>query len=76
MKTATVRQLRTTFPKIERWLAEGESVAITKHKKIVAELTPPRGVRKPNFAKRFGGAKRAVGPVIRAVDLLLEERGA
>ncbi len=75
MKTATVRQLRTEFRRIEGWLAEGERVAITKHKVIVAELTAPRSA-KPNFARRFAvKAKRR--PAARgAVDLLLEERGS
>ena len=75
MKTATVRQLRTQFPKIEGWLAEGERVAITKHKVVVAELVAPQKP-KPDFKKRFGG-KRPKGRVatIGAVDLLMEERG-
>jgi antitoxin (DNA-binding transcriptional repressor) of toxin-antitoxin stability system len=75
MKTATVRQLRTAFPRIESWLAEGESVTITKRKKIVAQLTPPPAARKPDFIKRFGHSKRPPGPIIDAVGLLLEERG-
>jgi len=75
VKTATVRQLRTQFPKIEGWLAGGERVAITKRKIVVAELIPPQRP-KPDFRRRFGGkivqhkvAKRG------AVDLLIEERG-
>jgi antitoxin (DNA-binding transcriptional repressor) of toxin-antitoxin stability system len=75
MKTATVRQLRTSFPRIESWLSEGETVAITKRKKVVAHLSLPPVTRKPDFAKRFGGKKRIAGPIIHAVDLLLEERG-
>jgi antitoxin (DNA-binding transcriptional repressor) of toxin-antitoxin stability system len=75
MKTATVRQLRTAFPRIESWLAEGETVAITKRKKVVANLSPPPRPVKPDFAKRFGHAKRPAGPIIHAVDLLIEERG-
>jgi len=77
MKTATVRQLRTTFPRIESWLQEGETIAITKHKKIVAELSAPRHAGKPNFAQRFSFSGRL--PSIRTsrnvVALLLEERG-
>jgi antitoxin (DNA-binding transcriptional repressor) of toxin-antitoxin stability system len=76
MKTATVRQLRTSFPRIESWLAEGEIVAITKHKKVVGHLSPPRRPGKPDFAKRFEHAKRPPGPITHSVDLLLEERGA
>jgi antitoxin (DNA-binding transcriptional repressor) of toxin-antitoxin stability system len=76
MKTATVRQLRTAFPRIESWLAEGESVTITKRKKIVAQLTPPPTPVKPNFAKRFAPKPRSLGPDSHMVDLLLEERGS
>jgi antitoxin (DNA-binding transcriptional repressor) of toxin-antitoxin stability system len=75
MKTATVRQLRTEFPRIENWLAEGERVAITKRKVVVAELMAPQRP-KPDFAKRFGGRPpRRKSPEIGAVTLLLEERG-
>ncbi|MCE0496466.1 MAG: hypothetical protein LV481_00780 [Methylacidiphilales bacterium] len=75
MKTATVRQLRTEFPRIEGWLAEGESVTITKHKVIVAELMAPRPA-KPNFARRFSVKVKRRPSVKGAVDLLLEERGS
>jgi antitoxin (DNA-binding transcriptional repressor) of toxin-antitoxin stability system len=76
MKTATVRQLRTAFPKIESWLAEGESVTITKRKKVVAQLTPPPIAARPDFARRFGQKPAPRGPKTHAVDLLLEERGS
>ena len=75
MKTATVRQLRTEFPRIEGWLAEGECVAITKHKVIVAELMAPRS-GKPNFARRFSVKVKRQPLAKGAVDLLLEERGS
>ncbi len=75
MKTATVRQLRTEFPRIEGWLAEGESVAITKHKVIVAELCSPRST-KPNLARRFAVKVKRKPSARGAVDLLLEERGS
>ncbi len=39
MKTATVRDLRYDFPKIEAWLAGGEEVLITKHSKPLARIT-------------------------------------
>lgn len=42
MKTATVRQLRNQFPAVLRLLRNGESVAITSRRKIVATLAPPR----------------------------------
>ncbi len=76
MKTASVRQLRTSFPQLEKWLAAGETVSITKHRKIVAELCPPPRPKKPDFAKRFAlpvGYRSRPGRS--AVDLLSEERG-
>lgn len=46
MKTATVRDLRQNFPKIELWLAEGEPITITKRDKPVALLSPPPATHK------------------------------
>jgi antitoxin (DNA-binding transcriptional repressor) of toxin-antitoxin stability system len=78
MKTATVRQLRTAFPKIERWLAGGETVSITKRRKIVAELSLPRPKAKPDFAKRFAISaddyKIRPGKTLR--EVLNEDRGS
>jgi antitoxin (DNA-binding transcriptional repressor) of toxin-antitoxin stability system len=41
MKTATIRDLRYDFPKLQAWLAEGEEILITKHSKPVAKISPP-----------------------------------
>ena len=41
MKTATVRELRNAFPTVFRLIQNGESVAITSRRKVVATLTPP-----------------------------------
>lgn len=41
MKTASIRDLRYDFQKVEAWLNLGESVRITKHKKAVGVLQPP-----------------------------------
>jgi antitoxin (DNA-binding transcriptional repressor) of toxin-antitoxin stability system len=40
MKTATVRELRNEFPRIEAWVHEGESVSISKRGQIIATLVP------------------------------------
>jgi antitoxin (DNA-binding transcriptional repressor) of toxin-antitoxin stability system len=77
MKTASVRQLRTEFPKLEKWLAAGETVSITKRRKIVAELSLPRTKKKPDFVSRFTLPPNYKSrPGKSAVDLLIEERGA
>ena len=44
MKTATVRELRNEFPRIEAWVHEGESVRISKRGKVIATLVPAAGV--------------------------------
>jgi antitoxin (DNA-binding transcriptional repressor) of toxin-antitoxin stability system len=51
MKTATVRDLRYAFPKIEAWLAGGEEVLITRHSKPVARLSRPPTVAPTGTAR-------------------------
>lgn len=56
MKSTTVRELRANFPKVERWIADGEKVEITKRRQVVALLVPPsppaRKLNLPDFAQR------------------------
>ncbi len=40
MKTASVRDLRYDFPKVEAWLKAGEEVRITKRNKVIGRLMP------------------------------------
>lgn len=40
MKTASVRDIRQNFPRVMEWIADGESVAITLRRKVVARLIP------------------------------------
>lgn len=76
MKQATVRDLRTKFPHIERWLKEGETVTITKRAKVIAVLSAPPARLTPDFARRFGGPRKNIVPLKKgAVDVLVEERG-
>jgi antitoxin (DNA-binding transcriptional repressor) of toxin-antitoxin stability system len=42
MKTATLRDLRYDFKKIEAWLKAGEDVEITRHSKPFACVTLPK----------------------------------
>ena len=58
MKTATVRDLRNQFPRVAAWIAEGESVEITKAGKVFARLVPPTPVKtlkliKPDIMARL-----------------------
>jgi antitoxin (DNA-binding transcriptional repressor) of toxin-antitoxin stability system len=40
MKTASIRDLRYGFKKIERLLDQGEQVQITKRRRVIARLIP------------------------------------
>ncbi len=42
MKSATIRDLRNTFPTVARWIEEGECVVITRSGKPFARLEPIR----------------------------------
>lgn len=47
MKSATIRDLRYDFARLEAWLEGGEEILITRHSKPVAKLMPPnRGSKK------------------------------
>ncbi|TDU68030.1 antitoxin (DNA-binding transcriptional repressor) of toxin-antitoxin stability system [Prosthecobacter fusiformis] len=47
MKTATIRDLRYNFPKLEAWLRNGEEIQITKHNKPVAKLVKDKDAAPP-----------------------------
>lgn len=57
MKTATVRDLRTKFPVLARWIGNGESIEITRNGRPIAKLTPiaetPGKKKKPDIMKRL-----------------------
>lgn len=55
MKTATVADLRNHFPRVLRWVEDGEQVKLTRRGKVVALLSPPaplkpHKLRMPDFA--------------------------
>ena len=55
MKTASVRDIRQNFPRVMAWIADGEQVAITMRRKVIARLIPEktaerRKVSAPDFA--------------------------
>lgn len=45
MKTASIRQVRHDFGRILEWVANGETVAITKRRETVARLLPATRAR-------------------------------
>jgi len=57
MKTATVRDLRYNFPKLEAWLIGGEEIELTKRGRVVGRILPlaRKGKRTemPDFAARI-----------------------
>lgn len=79
MKTASVRDLRQNFPRVMAWLEDGEQVAVTMRRKVIARLVPekPAAPARPDFRARFGKPARAGGTLAQsAVTLLSQERGA
>jgi len=81
MKTATVRQLRTEFPKVLAWVNAGQEVAITRRRKIVASLVPAGDApRKKPTLPDFGARLRArfgeqVIPAEVMADILADNKG-
>lgn len=57
MKTATVRDLRNDFAKLEAWLGEGEEIRIERRGQPIAILTPvtakTRKIKMPDFMARL-----------------------
>ena len=55
MKTATVRDLRYSFPRIESWIKNGDHIEITKHGKALATIIPAigKGLVKPDIMARL-----------------------
>jgi len=49
MKTASVRDLRYDFPKIERLLSQGEEIQITKRRKVIARVIPDQPKVRPEM---------------------------
>jgi antitoxin (DNA-binding transcriptional repressor) of toxin-antitoxin stability system len=72
MKTASVRDIRQNFPAVMRWIEEGENVAITMRRKIVARLIPERppinsNTPAPDFdsiSERIFGTKKFRGNLV------------
>ena len=57
MRTASIGEVRHDFSRLLEWVANGEEVAITKHRKTVARLLPV-SFRKVNHPKLPDVTKR------------------
>ena len=79
MKRATVRDLRYDFPKVEKMLADGEPVEITKRKRVIARMVPPDApASAPPIPDFLGRMKKIYGNrllQISWVDFLAERKG-
>jgi hypothetical protein len=49
MAGLAVRDLHYNFPIVERWLADRREIAITKRRRQVAALSPPRSSKPKKF---------------------------
>ena len=77
MKKASIRDLRYRFPEVEALLREGQEIAITKRRKVIARLIPnaaPVPVVPPDFLARL---KKTYGKKVLKItgaELLAAER--
>lgn len=59
METVTIRELRQNWPAVEKRLAAGGELAVTRDGTAVALLAPPRSAAAKRSAKRFEPAAHA-----------------
>jgi antitoxin (DNA-binding transcriptional repressor) of toxin-antitoxin stability system len=77
MNTASIRDLRYAFKKIERLLHKGEEIQITKRRRVIARLVPEgreRQTEAPDFLARL---RKIYGEKVLAIsgaELLAEDR--
>lgn len=80
MRKATVRDLRYRFSAVEDLLRHGEEIQITKRKRVIARLLPPKppaSVQPPDFLarlKKVFGKKRMKISGAEIIALDREER--
>jgi antitoxin (DNA-binding transcriptional repressor) of toxin-antitoxin stability system len=76
-RQASVRDLRYDFPRIERFLRQGEEIRITKRRHVIARLLPePAELRKelPNFLGRLHELYGRKALAVSGAQLLAEDR--
>jgi antitoxin (DNA-binding transcriptional repressor) of toxin-antitoxin stability system len=61
MKQASGRDLRYNFPAVERMLREGETIEITKCKRVIGRLTPVIPEAKPKLPDFLGRMRKIYG---------------
>jgi antitoxin (DNA-binding transcriptional repressor) of toxin-antitoxin stability system len=61
MKTASVRDLRQNFPRVMAWIEDGEQVAVTMRRKVIARLIPePETPKSEPTAPDFAAISREI----------------
>lgn len=78
MKTASVRDLRYGFKKVERLLHQGEEVQITKRRRVIARLVPDgaeAAKQIPDFLARLRGIYGDKVPEVSGAELVASDRG-
>jgi antitoxin (DNA-binding transcriptional repressor) of toxin-antitoxin stability system len=78
MKRASVRDLRYDFPKVEKMLADGETIEITKRNQVIGTLTPANGSKRVEFPDFRGRLKKIYGDKVLSTswaDFLAERKG-
>ena len=56
MKTATVREVQHNLRALLAWVAEGETVTVTRNRRVVAQMVPPAkspAIQLPDFVGRL-----------------------
>ena len=77
MKRMSVRDLRYRFPQIEAHLRDGEAIAITKRKRVIARLIPERPVARaaPDFGAMLKGIYGKKKMKVSGAELVALQRG-
>jgi antitoxin (DNA-binding transcriptional repressor) of toxin-antitoxin stability system len=77
MKQASVRDLRYNFPAVERMLRQGETIEITKRKRVIGKLSPVEPEAKPKLPDFMARLRRIYGNKVlkvTAAQRIREER--
>ena len=61
MKRASVRDLRYNFSAVERMLRQGETIEITKRKRVIGKLSPVEPEAKPKLPDFMARLRRIYG---------------
>jgi len=77
MKSASIRELRYAFKKIERLLRQGEEIQITKRRRVIARLIPEgqQSVKQiPDFLARLHSIYGNKPLQVSGAELVAEDR--